>query len=226
MRTFAFVSAALLAVCLSACSNAEPPLVREITGTVVAPAGQTIEHVLVEDPLTGNGAGSGVDESGQFTVRVWGGADYGRVRVLFTVNDYDTVGIMRFPDGQGGFTTLLPITAAPDPSAIPQNAPGGGGDSGPAYVEVKVAIDLGQIEDIDGDRQYEPSLNPLAQVDLDKDGRADLDDSDDDDDGIADAKDADDDNDGVEDKYESGDDNQNGMPDELDKLGQDDSSGP
>src|SRR5262245_20320670 len=60
-------------------------------------------------------------------------------------------------------------------------------------------IDLGEIDDDSDGNGFEPSINPLSEIDSDGDGSDDLADLDDDDDGTTDELDGDDDGDGLPD---------------------------
>lgn len=203
MRSLVLASLSLVALSLAACNSASDPGTRDVSGTVQASAGQAITSVVAV--LPGSGAevlAAPVSSSGAFTLPLAAGKRY---RILFK-DGGATVGVLHFQDGNGGYTTLLPVTAALDPSKAPQDA--GGDDEGDD-------ISLGDVDDADGDAQYEPSEDPLAQVDSDDDGEADADDDDDDDDGVDDAEDDDDDDNGVDDDSEDGDGDDDGVDDEI-----------
>lgn len=203
MRALALASLAVVAFSLSACNSSPDAGTRDVTGSVKPTAGKAITKVVAVEPGTGAEVlAVDVDASGGFTLPLATGKRY---RILFQ-DGGSVVGVLRFQDGNGGYTTLLPVAGAPNPAAAPQDAGEDAADDD---------VSLGDVEDADGDSQYEPSDDPLAQVDSDADGQSDAADADDDDDGTEDVEDADDDNDGVADAGEEGDDDGDGVADEV-----------
>lgn len=218
MRSFVLASLAVLAF-VAGCDQGSAVTTRDMSGTVTASAGQKITTIRAVGVGKQNGQAvtAPVDASGKFTLTLPIG---GHFLVSFT-DGTKNVGVFRFKDGHGGYTSILPVTQAPGSatSKQPQDE-GGGGDA-----EADDGIDVGEVSDADSDGQYEPSSDPLDQVDSDDDGRVDSADSDDDNDGTEDAADSDSDNDGVEDADEQADSDDDGVPDALEDGGSDSEAG-
>jgi len=212
MRSLASLSIALFALSIAGCSQQGAAGSRDVAGTVTAASGQAITQVVaIEAGKDSPAAAVDVGAAGDFRLSLATGKRY---RILFKDGD-TTVGALRFSDGHGGFTNLLPIAASPSPTSSPQDASDGEDDD----------IGLGDVEDADGDDQYEPSEDPLDQVDSDGDGESDSDDADDDGDGEDDESDSDDDNNGVDDSDEDGDSDDDGIDDEVESEGEGGSDG-
>jgi hypothetical protein len=192
MRSLACAS--FVVVLASLCGCGAPPIettARHVTGVVVSPEGHTIDQVAavgVYDQVVY----SGVDDTGTFDLLVYGGQESGagKLRIVFLENQ-ERIGVLRFKDTADRDVTLFGVTEAPPPSFSPKNGPGSGGEEEVKVNYENIGIKLGTVTLAVDDQLYESTVNPLAQVDNDLDGKADLVDDDDDNDGVADLKDPD-----------------------------------
>lgn len=207
MRSFALLLVASSALALFGCNNVSSGS-RDLTGTVQS-SGQAITKVIAVNAGTSEVAQTGaVDAAGAFRLSLPTGNRY----IVYFSDGTTKVGVLQFNDGNGGKTSLLPMESAPAAGSTPQDASDGSDDD----------VGLGDVSDDNSDGAYEPSDDPLDQVDSDDDGASDADDADDDNDGVDDSDDGDDDGNGVDDSAEDGDDDGDGLPDDL---GEDDGGG-
>ncbi len=210
MRALALAAFALIAVSAAGCTKDEV-LARDVEGTVKSPQGAAIDAVVMMDPNSGASTEGSVDGAGNFAMTVYG---TGVVRIVFKAQG-EPIGVVQFDNGYGGTTTLFPITDEPEPDASAKNGPSGDDAPSVQYVYARTSIDLGELLQVEGTSLYVPSRNPLAHVDTDGDGIADLADEDDDADGQADASDADANGNQIDDIYETDDQDKDGVPDEI-----------
>ncbi|MCA9541170.1 MAG: hypothetical protein KC620_19855 [Myxococcales bacterium] len=177
MRSWMLPCAAAAAMTLMACEQAETTsTTRPVTGQIAAPL-QARATTLRAVDLSGGVLDVPVDDSGRFATNL----ELGRTYALYLLDDLGAVSfeVMFNRDATGTMTRLLPISASP---AGDEDAP----------------VEMGEMDE-EGEGVAVPENDPLAQVDGDGDGVADLDDADDDGDGISDDDDADDDGDGIDD---------------------------
>ena len=200
-----------------ACSSSQSPSegsnVRSVSGALKVDKG--ITQVVAVEAGGAKGAKTfttAVDGAGRFTLSLPIGKRY----MVSFKSGTQAVGVLGFKDGAAGTSTsLLPVAHGPTSTMAGPKAEGSTSN------EAEDDIDLGDVDDADGDAVYEPSKNPLDEVDSDDDGESDLEDADDDDDGTADVEDADDDNNGTADVDEEQDSDQDGVPDDADDADDD-----
>lgn len=201
MRTVCLLGVAALGFSSLACSGGSEG-VRSVTGALKTDSGVT-QVVAKSTAQPSQSYTAAVDASGRFTLDLPMNQRY---VVVFKAGD-QAIGVLHFKESaSGAFSTRLAVTGGLPPSSKPLDTEED--DDG--------AIDLGDVDDADGDALYESSNNPSEQVDSDDDGESDYADSDDDNDGESDDVDSDDDNDGVDDAAEDLDADDDGLPDDID----------